>query len=83
MAQAFDRGSFDPSLAETLIALIPKVDCPGNFKEFRPISLCNTIYKIITKALVGRIRPMLESIISPLQSSFLPKRGTIDNAIVL
>lgn len=49
---AFLNGYFDPSLAETLIALIPKVDCPNSFKDFWPISLCNTIYKLITKVLV-------------------------------
>lgn len=83
MVVTFKTGYFDPSLAETLIALIPKVESPGSFREFRPISLCNTIYKIITKVLVNRLSPMLDSIISPFQSSFIPKRGTTDNAIIL
>lgn len=39
ISNVFSTGSFDPIIAETLIALIPKVDCPSNFKEFRPISL--------------------------------------------
>ncbi|CAJ2665276.1 unnamed protein product [Trifolium pratense] len=81
--QAFSTGHFNPSLDETLICLIPKVDCPNNFKEFRPISLCNTLYKLITKVLVNRLRPMLDSIIGPFQSNFLPGRGTCDNAIIL
>jgi hypothetical protein len=81
--QAFSTGHFNPSLAETLICLIPKVDCPKNFKEFRPISLCNTFYKLITKVLVNRLRPLLDSIIGPFQSSFLPGQGTCDNAIIL
>lgn len=59
MAEAFDTSYFVPSLAETLISLIPKVDFPSNFREFRPITLCNTMYKIITKVLVNRRRPML------------------------
>lgn len=54
-----------PSLAETLIALIPKVDYLVTFKEFMPISLCNIVYKIITKVLVNRVRPMLDSLTSP------------------
>lgn len=83
VSHAFSFGHFDPIIAETLIALIPKVDCPSDFKEFRPISLCNTIYKLITKVLVNRLRPMLDSIISPFQSSFIPKRGMCDNAIIL
>jgi hypothetical protein len=58
-------------------------DCPKNFKEFRPISLCNTIYKLITKILVNRLRPFLNQIVCPFQSSFLPGKGTTDNAIIL
>lgn len=83
ITEAFAIGYFDPSIAETLIALIPKMDCPTSFKEFRPISLSNTIYKLITKILVNRIKPLLDSIIGPYQRSFLPGRGTSDNAIIL
>lgn len=83
ISDAFSTGYFDPMLAEMVIALIPKVECPSTFKEFRSISLCNTLYKLITRVLVNRLRPMLDSIISPLQSSFIPKRGTCDNAIIL
>lgn len=80
---AFSSGRIDPSLSDTLVALIPKVDNPRTFKEFRPISLCNTIYKILTKVLVHIIRPILCNLIGPFQSSFLPGRGTSNNAIVL
>ncbi|PNX92520.1 ribonuclease H, partial [Trifolium pratense] len=83
VSEAFATGQFNPSLAETLICLIPKEDCPKHFKDFRPISLCNTLYKLITKILVNRLRPMLDSIVGPFQSSFLPGRGTSDNAIIL
>lgn len=80
---ALVSGTIDLALTKTLIVLIPKVDNPKNFKEFRPISLCNTIYKILTKVLVHRIRPILNNLIGPFQSSFLPGRGTTDNVIVL
>ncbi|XP_057418950.1 uncharacterized protein LOC130713176 [Lotus japonicus] len=80
---AFVSGSFDPLVSETLIALIPKVDVPKTFKELRPISLCNVLYKIITKVLVLRLRPCLQEIVGPLQSSFILGRGTTDNAIIL
>lgn len=52
---AFDTRAVDASIMETLIVLIPKVDHPASIKEFGPISLCNVIYKIITKVLVERI----------------------------
>lgn len=81
--QAFETQQFDPGLGETLIVLIPKVDNPVSFKDFRPISLCNVVYKLLTKILVNRIRPILDDIISPMQSSFIPGRNTSDNAIAL
>lgn len=75
-------GTFDKRLAETLIVPIPKVDDPSTSKDFRPISLCNVLLKLISKVLVGRIRSHLDSLTGPLQSSFIPNRGTADNAIL-
>lgn len=79
---AFASGKIEPALLETLIVLIPKVDVPTTTKEFRPINLCNVIYKIVTKVLVSRVRPFLDRLISPMQNSFLPGRGTMDNAFL-
>ena len=67
---------------ETLIVLIPKVQHPASLKEFRPISLCNVIYKVVAKCLVNRLRPILDEIISPEQSAFVPGRMITDNALV-
>jgi len=80
---SFLTGHFDPSISDTLLTFIPKIDHPNTYKDFRPISLCNIIYKIITKVIVHRLRPILNNIIGPYQSGFLPGRGTTDNAIVL
>lgn len=80
--QAFIHSYSDKCIAEILIVLIPKVDQPTRFKDLRPISLCNVIYKAITKVVVQRLRPFLDEIIGPLQSSFIPGRGTKDNAIL-
>ena len=48
---AFSMGSVDASVMETPIVLIPKVDHLTIIKEFRPISLCNVIYKAISPLL--------------------------------
>ncbi len=48
---------------KTFIALVPKIPTPLCLLDFRPISLCNTIYKIFAKVLVNRIKPFLERII--------------------
>lgn len=55
----------------TFIALIPKSDNPQHFSDFFPISLCNCIYKIISKIIANRINPILSEHISPEQFAFL------------
>lgn len=63
--------------------LITKIKGPETLGNFRPISLCNTIYKIFKKIIVARLRPYLEKLISPLQSAFVPGRKGINNAIIV
>lgn len=82
ISNAFMSGRIMGQLAETLIVPISKVDAPNTLKDFRPISLCNVLLKIISKVLVRRIRPYLDKFISPFQSSIIPNRGTADNAII-
>lgn len=67
----------------TLIALIPKVSSPERVKQFRHINLCNVTYKVITKLLVDRLRPFLDNIVRPNQSSFILSRNTSDNIIII
>ena len=52
-------------LNKTLIVLIPKTQGPESIGNYRPISLCNSIYKIISKVIVARLRPHLENLVSP------------------
>lgn len=53
-----------PSLNETYIYLILKVKCSQKITESRPISLCNLIYKIISKVLANRLKKILPEVIS-------------------
>ena len=70
-------------LNRTLIALIPKIQSPKTLSNYRPISLCNTVYKIVTKIIVARLRPHLDKLISPFQTAFVLRRKGIDNAIIV
>ena len=76
-----EKGNLAP-LNHTYIALIPKATKPRSVSEFRPISLCNVIYRIIVKSMANRLKHILDKIISPNQSAFIPNRLITDNIII-
>ncbi|GLT41649.1 hypothetical protein SLA2020_156960 [Shorea laevis] len=80
--QALSSGVFDSSLTKAYVALISKEDSLDTIQKFRPISLLNVAYKVLSKLIVNRLRPLLQGIIDPWQSSFLAGKSTIDNIIL-
>lgn len=66
----------------TLIALIPKIQGPETLRNYRLISLCNTMYMVVTKIIVARLWPFLDKLISPMQTTFVLGRKGIDNMII-
>ena len=76
-----NSGHMDSAINATNIALIPKVKNPNSVTEFQPISLCNVLYKIVSKVLVNRLKVILPLVISPNQSVFLPGRLITDNIL--
>lgn len=79
----FDHGKLTPALNHTLVVLIPKINYPKNANHFRPISLVNTIYKIISKLIVNRMRLILQRIINPFQNAFTHNRSTHVNLLLV
>ena len=75
----FICGSMPKEINNFLIVLIPKVTAPLTFNNYHLISLCNVVYKVISKILVSRIRPLLPKLISPSQSVFILNRWIIEN----
>ncbi|XP_021751008.1 uncharacterized protein LOC110716669 [Chenopodium quinoa] len=67
---------------QSLLVLIPKVKVLESANHFRPISLCNTIYKCISKCLVNRMKLVLPCIISDYQHAFIPGRYMEDNILM-
>eukprot|EP00253_Pinus_taeda_P018333 PITA_18333 len=79
----FTKCKMGSSIKSSHLALIPKDPNPQSFDRFRPISLCNVSYKIITKILANRLKKILPSLISENQGGFVPRRHITDNVILI
>ncbi|KAL0923155.1 hypothetical protein M5K25_007201 [Dendrobium thyrsiflorum] len=78
----FSSGNMCKQWKETLIVLIPKVSNPMLPSNFRPINLCNTVYKVVAKVLLNRMLPMIPNLIAVEQAAFLKGRSMYDHIIV-
>ena len=67
----------------TFLDLIPKEKNPLSIERFRPISLCNTSYKILTKILATRMKKIMAKIISETQGGFIAGRQIMENIIIV
>jgi len=66
----------------SFIALVPKVKDPLSLDQYKPIYLVGSLYKIITKVLLNRIKEVLPMVIDDNQSAFLKDRGMLDSVLV-
>ncbi|KAK3211028.1 hypothetical protein Dsin_015734 [Dipteronia sinensis] len=82
VADSFKNGCVPSDINQTLITLVSKIESPMDMSHLRPISLCNTTYKIISKIIVQRLKHLLFDLISPNQVVFVLGRQIQDNIVV-
>lgn len=81
--QQFFVSGFLPATANaTILTLVPKFTGATKIKEFRPIACLNTIYKLISRLLVRRIKPILQQLILPSHTAFIKGRLIVENSVL-
>lgn len=79
----FDNSFIPSSWGKTFVTLIPKIEKPKLVSDFKPISLCNVNFKIISKILANRLRLVLPLLIGREQAGFVSDRCSFDNIIAV
>ena len=78
----YEKKKFVKSLNATFLVLIPKKGNIEDVKDYRPISLLGSLYKILAKVLANRLRRVLNKVISPSQNAFVEGRQILDVALI-
>ncbi|XP_021715738.1 uncharacterized protein LOC110683654 [Chenopodium quinoa] len=78
----FETGVIAKQWNYTTITLVPKVQHPSYVREFRPISCCTMLYKLISKVLTNRIAKVVGTVIDDAQAGFIPGKHIGDNILL-
>ncbi|XP_060972278.1 uncharacterized protein LOC133038209 [Cannabis sativa] len=77
-----NKGASISSINATYLVLVPKKSNATKVRDFRPISLCSTIYKVVAKSIANRLKTVLTSLISHNEGAFLSNRIIVDNILI-
>nr|GEU98560.1 RNA-directed DNA polymerase, eukaryota, reverse transcriptase zinc-binding domain protein [Tanacetum cinerariifolium] len=83
VSQFFASSKFPPGCNSIFIALISKIHDAKVVKDFRPISLIRSIYKIIAKILANQLSAIISDLISEVQTAFVSNRQILDGPFIL
>ena len=78
----YEQGQFEKSLNATFLALIPKKPNAVNIKDFWPISLIGSMYKLLAKVLANRLKGVLDGLVSDSQNAFVGGRQMVDSVLM-
>lgn len=78
----FDKGFLPKGINSTILALIHKKNDATVMKDYRPISCCNVMYKVISKILANRMKGLLPLFMSLNQSAFVKDRLIMENVLL-
>ena len=78
----YQHSKFEKSLNTTFIALIPKKNGASNIRDFRPISLVRSVYKILAKVLANHLKEVLDQLISESHNSFVGGKQILDSVLI-
>lgn len=70
------------AINSSFIALIPKVDSPMQFNDFRPMSLVGGPYKILSKVLAARLKSVMHLLVNEVQTGFIAGRQILDGILI-
>lgn len=77
-----NQGQILTILNHTFITLISKKKQPSIVMDYPSISLCNVLYKLISKIITNRLKRVLPFVISKVQIAFLPERQITNNILI-
>ena len=78
----FVSEKFVKSLNSTFIVMVPKKEGAEDFKDFRPISLVGSLYKLVAKVLANRLKKVMDRVVNKAQNAFVEGKQILDTSLI-
>ena len=80
--ELYNSDNFVRSLKTTLLVMIPKKGDVVDLKDFRPISLVGSLYKLLAKVLANRLKQVMGSLVNKAQNAFAVGKRFLDASLI-